>query len=293
MPADFTHLHLHTLYSLLDGAIRLPDLMASCARTGMKSVAVTDHGNMFGVVNFYQEAKKAGVKPIIGFEAYVAGEKGMTNKEQRIGNHLVLLAMNDAGYRNLRYLSTKAFQEGFYYDPRVDKPLLRAHNEGIIALTACMAGAVPKAIRRGDMDEARRETRELKEIFGNRLYLEVQSNALKEQLPVNHGLCELSKDLQISLVATADSHYVKREDAKAHEVLMAIASGRTFDDPRRLRHETEELYIKGPEEMASAAEATTGVGAEWRGGGRKPSLTPPRVHAAVGIAGEHPTTLPR
>src|SRR5439155_187904 len=244
MPADFTHLHLHTLYSLLDGAIRLPDLMASCARTGMKSVAVTDHGNMFGVVNFYQEAKKAGVKPIIGFEAYVAGEKGMTNKEQRIGNHLVLLAMNDAGYRNLRYLSTKAFQEGFYYDPRVDKPLLRAHNEGIIALTACMAGAVPKAIRRGDMDEARRETRELKEIFGDRLYLEVQSNALKEQLPVNHGLCELSKDLQIPLVATADSHYVKREDAKAHEVLMAIASGRTFDDPRRLRHESEELIIK-------------------------------------------------
>src|SRR6266852_6996681 len=264
MPADFTHLHLHTLYSLLDGAIRLPDLMESCARTGMKSVAVTDHGNMFGVVNFYQEAKKAGVKPITGFEAYVAGEKGMANKEQRIGNHLVLLAMNDAGYRNLRYLSTKAFQEGFYYDPRVDKPRLRAHNEGIIALTACMAGAVPKAIRRGDMDEARREARELKEIFGERLYLEVQSNALKEQLPVNHGLCELSKDLQIPLVATADSHYVKREDAKAHEVLMAIASGRTFDDPRRLRHETEELYIKGPEEMASAAEATTGVGAEWR-----------------------------
>ncbi|HKC60468.1 MAG TPA: DNA polymerase III subunit alpha [Myxococcales bacterium] len=264
MPADFTHLHLHTLYSLLDGAIRLPDLMESCARTGMKSVAVTDHGNMFGVVNFYQEAKKAGVKPIIGFEAYVAGEKGMTDKGQRVGNHLVLLAMNDAGYRNLRYLSTKAFTDGFYYDPRVDKPLLRAHNEGIIALTACMAGAVPKAIRRGDMDEARREARELKEIFGDRLYLEVQSNALKEQLPVNHGLCELSKELQIPLVATADSHYVKREDAKAHEVLMAIASGRTFDDPRRLRHETEELYIKGPEEMASAAEATTGVGAEWR-----------------------------
>ena len=264
MPADFTHLHLHTLYSLLDGAIRLPDLMQSCARTGMKSVAVTDHGNMFGVLNFYQEAKKAGIKPIIGFEAYVAGEKGMANKEQRIGNHLVLLAMNDAGYRNLRYLSTKAFTDGFYYDPRVDKPLLRAHNEGIIALTACMAGAVPKAIRRGDMDEARREVGELKEIFGDRLYLEVQSNALKEQLPVNHGLCELSKDLQIPLVATADSHYVRREDAKAHEVLMAIASGRTFDDPRRLRHETEELYIKAPDEMASSAEATTGVGAEWR-----------------------------
>src|SRR5947209_9661096 len=264
MPAEFAHLHLHTLYSLLDGAIRLPDLMRSCEETGMKAVAVTDHGNMFGVVNFYQEAKKHGIKPIIGFEAYVAGEKGMGDKSQRVGNHLVLLAQNDTGYRNLRYLSTKAFTDGFYYDPRVDKPLLKAHSEGLIALTACMAGAVPRAVRRGDMDEARREIRDLKSIFGDRLYLEIQSNALKEQLPVNHGLCALAREEGVPLVATADSHYVKREDAKAHEVLMAIASGRTFDDPRRLRHETEELYIKGPEEMASAAEATTGVGSEWR-----------------------------
>src|SRR4051794_36803465 len=264
MPADFTHLHLHTLYSLLDGAIRLPDLMKSCADTGMKAVAVTDHGNMFGVVSFYQEAKKHGIKPIIGFEAYVAGEKGMGDKSQRIGNHLVLLAQNDAGYRNLRYLSTKAFTDGFYYDPRVDKPLLKAHSEGIIALTACMAGAVPRAVRRGDMDEARREVRDLKAIFGDRLYLEIQSNALKEQLPVNHGICQLAREEGLQLVATADSHYVKREDAKAHEVLMAIASGRTFDDPKRLRHDTEELYIKAPSEMYGALEAVTGVGAEWQ-----------------------------
>jgi len=264
MPADFAHLHLHTLYSLLDGAIRLPDLMKSCQESGMKTVAVTDHGNMFGVVNFYQEAKKHGIKPIIGFEAYVAGEKGMGDKSQRIGNHLVLLAQNQIGYRNLRYLSSKAFTDGFYYDPRVDKPLLKQHSEGIIALTACMAGAVPRAIRRGAMDEARREVRDLKEIFGGRLYLEIQSNALKEQLPVNHGLCELARDEGLPLVATADSHYVKREDAKAHEILMAIASGRTIDDPKRLRHETEELYIKSPQEMDSAQEAVTGVGAEWR-----------------------------
>ena len=263
MPGDFTHLHLHTLYSLLDGAIRLPDLMKSCAEAGMKSVAVTDHGNMFGVVNFYQEAKKHGIKPIIGFEAYVAGDKGRADRSQRIGNHLVLLAMNEAGYRNLRYLSTKAFTEGFYYDPRVDKEILRSHNEGVIALTACMAGAVPKAIRRGDMDEARRETRELKAIFGDRLYLEVQSNALKEQLPVNHGVCEIARDEGIPLVATADSHYVRREDAKAHEILMAIASGRTFDDPKRLRHDTEELYIKAPAEMYGVQDGVTGVGNEW------------------------------
>jgi DNA polymerase-3 subunit alpha len=264
MPADFAHLHLHTLYSLLDGAIRLPDLMASCAGTGMKSVAVTDHGNMFGVVNFYQEAKKHGIKPIIGFEAYVAGEKGMGDKSQRVGNHLVLLAQNETGYRNLRYLSSKAFTEGFYYDPRVDKPLLKGHSEGIIALTACMAGAVPRAVRRGDMDEARREVRDLKAIFGDRLYLEIQSNALKEQLPVNQGICALAREEGLPLVATADSHYVKREDAKAHEVLMAIASGRTYDDPRRMRHDTEELYIKSPQEMYDALEAVTGVGAEWK-----------------------------
>src|SRR5437868_5429242 len=264
MPADFAHLHLHTLYSLLDGAIRLPDLMQSCSQSGMKAVAVTDHGNMFGVVSFSQEAKKHGIKPIIGFEAYVAGEKGMGDKRQRVGNHLVLLAQNDIGYRNLRYLSTKAFTDGFYYDPRVDKPLLKAHSEGLIALTACMAGAVPRAVRRGDMDEARREVRDLKSIFGDRLYLEIQSNALKEQLPVNHGMCELAREEGLPLVATADSHYVKREDAKAHEVLMAIASGRTFDDPKRLRHDTEELYIKSPEEMYAALEATTGVGAEWQ-----------------------------
>jgi len=262
--ADFAHLHLHTLYSLLDGAIRLPDLMKSCAETGMKSVAVTDHGNMFGVVNFYREAKKHGIKPVIGFEAYVAGEKGMGDKSQRVGNHLVLLAQNDAGYRNLRYLSTKAFTDGFYYDPRVDKPLLKAHSEGLIALTACMAGAVPRAVRRGDMDEARREVRDLKAIFGDRLYLEIQSNALKEQLPVNHGICALAREEGLPLVATADSHYVRRDDAKAHEVLMAIASGRTFDDPKRMRHDTEELYIKSPQEMYGALEAVTGVGAEWK-----------------------------
>src|SRR2546426_6848841 len=188
----------------------------------------------------------------------------MGDKSQRVGNPLVLLAQNAPGSRTLRYLSTKAFPDGFYYDPRVDKPLLKAHSEGLIALTACMAGAVPRAVRRGDMDEARREVRDLKSIFGDRLYLEIQSNALKEQLPVNHGMCELAREEGLPLVATADSHYVKREDAKAHEVLMAIASGRTFDDPKRMRHDTEELYIKSPPEMYGALEAVTGVGAEWK-----------------------------
>src|SRR5256712_12237495 len=193
MPADFTHLHLHTLYSLLDGAIRLPDLMKSCAETGMKSVAVTDHGNMFGVVNFYQEAKKHAISPITASEAYVAGERGMGDKSQRVGTHLVLLARDDTGYRNLRYLSSKAFTEGFYYDPRVDKPLLKAHSEGLIALTACMAGAGPRAVPPGDMDGGGRGGRGLKSIFGDRPYLEIQRNPLKEQHPANNGRCERAR----------------------------------------------------------------------------------------------------
>src|SRR3989454_12572931 len=146
-----------------------------------------------------------------------------------------------------------------------------------------MAGAVPRAVRRGDMDEARREVRDLKAIFGDRLYLEIQSNALKEQLPVNHGICELAREECVPLVATADSHYVKREDAKAHEVLMAIASGRTFDDPKRLRHDTEELYIKSPGEMYGALEATTGVGAEWRGGGDNSRRVGAQCHGGTNL----------
>ena len=264
---DFAHLHLHTLYSLLDGAIRLKDLMAACQEKGMKSVAVTDHGNMFGTVNFYQEAKKHGVKPIIGFEAYVAGPKGRADRSERVGHHLVLLAKNDIGYRNLRYLSSKAFTEGFYYDPRIDKQLLKDHSEGLFGLTACLAGEVPRAVRRGDMDGARKSAQELKDIFEkDSLFLEIQSNNLPEQIKVNQGIMQLARDLDVPLAATADSHYVKRTDAQAHEVLMAIASGKTFDDPKRLRHETEELYIKSPDEMwayfkTDAPEAVTNT---WR-----------------------------
>src|SRR2546425_2372302 len=211
----------------------------------------------------------------------------MGDKSQRVGNHLVLLAQNDVGYRNLRYLSSKAFTDGFYYDPRVDKPLLKAHSEGLIALTACMAGAVPRAVRRGDMDEARREVRDLKSIIGDRLYLEIQSNALKEQLPVNHGMCELAREEGRPLVPPADSHYVKRDDAKAHEVLMAIASGRTFDDPKRMRHDTEELYIKSPPEMYGALEAVTGVGAEWKEAVHNSWLIAERCNVELNLKDKH------
>jgi DNA polymerase-3 subunit alpha len=251
--ADFTHLHLHTLYSLLDGAIRIKDLLATVKAKGMSSVAVTDHGNLFGAVDFYKQAKAAGVKPILGFEAYVAGEKGRQDRSERIGRHLILLAKNQEGWANLRYLSSMAFTEGYYYDPRIDKQLLKDHAKGLVGLTACLAGEVPRLCRQGDMDGARRAAREYQSIFEpGSFFLEVQSNGMREQLEVNARLAELSESEGIPLAATADAHYAKREDAKAHEVLMCIASGKTFADPKRIRHETDGLYITSPDDMVAA-----------------------------------------
>ncbi len=251
--SDFVHLHLHTLYSLLDGAIRIKDLVSTVTAKGMKSVAVTDHGNLYGAIDFYKQARAAGVKPILGFEAYVAGEKGRMDRSERIGRHLILLARNAEGWANLRYLSSMAFTEGFYYDPRIDKQLLREHARGLVGLTACLAGEVPRLCRHGDMDGARRAAREYRSIFEpGCFFLEVQSNGMKDQLEVNARLAELSESEGIPLAATADAHYVKREDAKAHEVLMCIASGKTFSDPRRLRHDTDGLFITSPDEMIAA-----------------------------------------
>src|SRR5512138_1333689 len=252
MPA-FTHLHLHTLYSLLDGAIRIKDLLRTVQAKGMKSVAVTDHGNLYGAVDFYKKAKEAGVKPILGMEAYVAGEKGRQDRSERVGRHLILLAKNLEGWRNLRILSSKAYTEGFYYDPRIDKPLLREHSKGLVGMTACLAGEIPRLIRHGEMDAARAAAREYREIFEpGSFFLEVQSNGMKEQVDVNAKLAQLGRDEGIPLVATADAHYVRREDAKAHEVLMCIASNKTFQDPKRLRHDTDGLYITSGDDMVAA-----------------------------------------
>ena len=253
---DFAHLHLHTLYSLLDGAIRLDDLLTTVTAKGMDSVAVTDHGNMFGAADFYLKAKAAGVKPIFGSEVYVAGPKGRRDRSERSSNHLVLVAENQTGFANLRYLCSMAFIEGHYYNPRIDKELLKGHTEGLFAMTACLGGEVPNACLKGDMDRARRATLEYKELFEpGHFFLEVQSNGLTEQAKVNALLAELSEGMGVPLVATADAHYVKSDDAKAHEYLMCIASGKTFEDQKRLRHETEELYIKSPEEMLQALPA--------------------------------------
>ncbi|HEX4802069.1 MAG TPA: PHP domain-containing protein, partial [Myxococcaceae bacterium] len=247
---SFTHLHLHTLYSLLDGAIRMKDLIKAVREKGMSSVAVTDHGNMFGAIDFYKKAKEAGVRPILGTEAYVAGPKGRGDRTEKISNHLILLAKNEEGYANLRYLVSTAFMDGFYYHPRIDKVALKEHHRGLIGLTACLGGEVTSACLRGDLDNARRAALEYKEIFEpGHFFLEIQSNGMPEQEKANENLKQLSRDCKLPLVATADAHYIKREDAKAHELLMCIASGKTLADSKRMRQSTDRLYVMSPEEM--------------------------------------------
>jgi DNA polymerase-3 subunit alpha len=247
---SFTHLHLHTLYSLLDGAIRMKDLIKTVKEKGMSSVAVTDHGNMFGAVDFYKKAKEAGIKPILGMEAYVAGPKGRGDRTEKVANHLILLAKNPEGYANLRYLSSQGYLNGFYYHPRIDKQVLKDHSKGLIGLTACLGGEVTSACFRGDMDGARRAAKEYQDIFEpGHFFLEIQWNGMEEQERANENLKQLSRDLDIPLVATADAHYIKKEDARAHELLMCIASGRTLTDPRRMRHTTDKLFVCGPEDI--------------------------------------------
>jgi len=246
---SFTHLHLHSLYSLLDGAIRLGELMTVVKEKGMSAVAVTDHGNMYGTVDFFLKAKAAGVKPIFGMEAYVAGPKGRLDRSEQVNHHLVLLAKNEEGFANLRTLSSMAFTEGFYYHPRIDKALLKQHSKGLIGLSACLGGEMGQNILRGDLSAARRVALDYKNIFEPDAYfLEIQSNGLVEQERANDHLKQLSKDLKLPLVATADAHYIRKEDAKAHELLMCIASGKTLST-NTFRHATDRLYVLSPEEM--------------------------------------------
>ena len=253
---DFTHLHLHTLYSLLDGAIRMKDLLSTVQAKEMDTVAVTDHGNMFGAVDFYLKAKEAGVKPIFGSEMYVAGPKGRKDRTERSSHHLVVVAENNTGFSNLRYLSSMAFIEGHYYNPRIDKELLRGRTEGLYAFTACLGGEIPAACMRGDMDTARRAALEYKELFEpGHFFLEVQSNGLAVQQKVNAQLAQLGRDTGTSRSSRRPTRTMceTRQDARAHRnISMCIASGKTLDDSKRMKHETEELYIKSGAEMLEA-----------------------------------------
>jgi DNA polymerase-3 subunit alpha len=251
MAAKFTHLHVHTQYSLLDGAIRIEDLLNKCKEYGMDSVAVTDHGAMFGALEFYNKALKANIKPIVGCELYIApGDRRERKKiDGNIAFHIILLAMNHTGYKNLMKLASIAQFEGFYYRPRIDMEVLEEHNEGIIALTACLHGQIPYLIGKDDFAGARKKTQELLDIFGDRLYFEIQENGIPKQTPVNQGLIQLGKEMGVKVVATNDCHYLNREEAHAHEILLCIQTGKTINDPKRFRFSTDEFFFKSQETM--------------------------------------------
>ena len=253
MPSsDFVHLHVHTQYSLLDGAIRIDPLLERASSHNMISVAITDHGTMYGVIDFYQKAYSAGIKPIIGCEVYIApGSRfDKTPGDKRGFFHMTLLARNQKGYQNLCRLVTAAHLEGFYYKPRVDKDILAEHSEGLIALSGCLHGEIPRLIQAGRLKRAAAAARTYEAIFGEgNFFLEVQSNGIDVQDTVNRALREMSGDLSIPLVATNDCHYLDREDARAHDVLLCIQTGKPVQDNKRLKFRTDQLYFKSPEEM--------------------------------------------
>lgn len=251
---DFVHLHVHSVYSLLDGAIRIPDLVSKAKEFGMDSIAITDHGVMYGAVEFYKEAKKQGIKPIIGCEVYVAsgsrfGRDATSGDAER--GHLILLCKDNEGYKNLTKLVSLGFIEGFYYKPRVDKEILRKYSNGLIALSACLAGEIPQALIENNYEKAKNLAVEYREIFGeDNFFLEMQSNGISEQILVNQGLVRLSRELNIPLVATNDSHYLTKDDYYSHEVLLCIQTGKRMSDEDRLSFSTNEFYLKSPDEMA-------------------------------------------
>ncbi len=249
---SFTHLHVHTEYSLLDGSNKIKELIARVKELGMDSVAITDHGVMYGVIDFYKEAKKNGIRPIIGCEVYVAPGSRF-DKEGRDDNryhHLVLLAENDLGYHNLMKIVSRGFTEGFYYKPRVDKELLRQYHEGIIALSACLAGEVQSYITKGFYEEAVKAARSLEDIFGKgNFFLELQDHGIPAQRLVNQSLMRMSKETGIPLVATNDIHYTYAQDAQAHDILLCIQTGKKVSDENRMRYEGGQYYVKSEEEM--------------------------------------------
>lgn len=249
---NFAHLHVHTEYSLLDGACRIEKLMDRVAELGQTAVAMTDHGVMYGAIDFYRAAKARGIHPVIGCEVYVTPgsrfERGYAQGQWH--RHLILLCENMEGYRNLIHMVSLSFSEGFYVRPRVDLDLLRKHSKGLICLSACLAGSIPQALMNGDYEGAKRQALEFREIFGeNNFFLEIQDHGIEAQKEVNMGLYRLSDETGIPLVATNDAHYLTREDARIQDVLMAIQMGKTVDDPTRMKFETSEFYIKSEEEM--------------------------------------------
>ena len=251
--SDFVHLHIHSEFSLLDGANRIKDLPVRAKELGMNAMAITDHGVMYGVIDFYKACKKEGIKPIIGCEVYVA-MRSRFDKEPGVDNryyHLILLAKNNQGYKNLSKLVSIGFTEGYYYKPRIDLEVLEKYHEGLICLSACLAGSVNQALLNGQNEKAEEIALWHKKVFGEDYYIEIQNNGIQEQVLANQKLIQLARKLDIPLVATNDAHYLKKEDAYNHEVLLCIQTGKRMSDEDRMRFETDELYVKSPEEMST------------------------------------------
>ncbi len=250
--ADFVHLHVHSEYSLLDGMSRIKDLPVRAKELGMKAIALTDHGVMYGAVDFYKECKKNDIKPIIGCEVYVAPRSRFEKEAGRDSgyNHLILLAKNKEGYQNLSKLVSLSFVEGFYYKPRIDLEILEKYSEGLICLSACLAGSLSQTLIQDDMQKAEEIALWHKRVFKDDYYIEIQHNGLRQQIMINQKLIQLARKLDIPLVATNDAHYLKKEDSYFHEVLLCIQTGKRMSDEDRMRFETQEFYIKSPEEMA-------------------------------------------
>ena len=251
MASEFVHLHNHSDYSLLDGAQNIDVMLDTVLALEMNSIALTEHGNMFSAIKFYQAAKKKGIKPIIGSEVYVAKGKH-TEKNSQIGggnNHLILLAQNYIGYKNLMKLVTYGYLDGFYYRPRIDKELLQKHSDGLIALTACLKGEIPEKLVRNDFNGAKEAALEFAEIFPGRFYLEVQNHRIpEEEINITH-MKRLAKEIDLPIVATNDSHYAKKEHYDAHDIHICLATGKERNDPNRMRYATDEFYLKSQDEM--------------------------------------------
>ena len=253
----FVHLHTHSEYSLLDGANRIPDLLNRVQALGMDSLAITDHGNLHGAWSFYAEAKARKIRPILGFEAYLAfGSRHSREKpapDVPLGSpysHLVLLATNKVGYQNLIKLSSIGFLEGYYRRPRIDKEVLEQHREGIVALAACLSGEIALYLRQGNYEGAKASAAWFARTFGpNGFWLEVQNHGLPEEQAVTEGMFRIGAELGLPIAATNDAHYLKREDAEAHDVLLAIGTGKDLDDPKRFRFFGQESYVKSEKEM--------------------------------------------
>lgn len=260
---SFVHLHAHTEYSMLDGASRIGEMFEAAADAGMPACAITDHGNMYGVLDFYKSGKNAGIKPVIGMEGYLFDGNRREKPAQRDHNdrvfHLTLLAMDDTGYSNLVKLSSKAWLEGFHYWPRTDHELIAEHSEGLICLSGCLSAEIPKAIVSGDTATARRKISWYREVFGDRFYLELQDHGLEVQPALNDELVRIGKELGIPWVCTNDSHYTHKENAAAHEVLLCINTGSELSDPNRFKFDSDEFYLKTPEEMRSRFERWPGA----------------------------------